>query len=191
MTPETDEWTALQQAWQSRGDRPGSHTVYRQNVDREKRRVILEASLEAIVSLSCGAIFVWWAINARGVETYILIVLAVLSIATLAGTVLLRRTLWRAQADTLAGYRSFLRRRAQLGLLFNRLGYTGGPLGLATGLGLGWTFEFQSAVAGLSNVSLVLAVIALSAACWWAMREARKWRRILDQLGPDDTNAAD
>lgn len=186
MTQDTDDWKDFQSAWQSQGDNPAAAAIYRQRVDREKRRMILEASFEAVVSVSCAALFTWWSIRSGGVEAYILIALAVLSLATLAGTLQLRRQLWRAQADTLASYRTFLRRRARVGLLFNRLGYVGGPLGLATGLGLGWTFDFRSAVVETSTVSLVMAVLALAAACWWAMRGARKWRRIRDQLDSEE-----
>lgn len=187
MTQDEDDWTNLQSAWQSRGDIPAARAIYRQSVEREKRRMIFEASLESVVSLSCGALFVWWSTHTTGFETYTLSALAVLSLATLAGTMILRRKLWRAQADTLASYRTFMRRRARLGLLFNRLGYAGGPFGLALGLALGWNFDFHPAVAGSSNLSLVLAAAGLAAACWWSVRGARKWRRILDQLRPEGT----
>ena len=188
MTHDTDDWTEFQAAWQSRGDTAAARAYHRQSVDREKTRMMLEAACEAVVALSCAALFAWWSIHADGFERYILIVLAVLSLATLAVTTVLRRRLWRAQADSLAAYRSFLRRRARLGLLLSRLGYLGGPIGLATGLALGWAFDFRAAVGGLSDGSVGLAVMALAAACWWTMRGARKWRLVLDQLGPEETD---
>jgi hypothetical protein len=98
-----------------------------------------------------------------------------------AVTTLVRRSVWRAQADTAESYRNFLRRRARLGLLFARLGYISGPLGIAVGFSLAGPLGIRASAPGGTG-ALVVACLAFVAVCGWSLLEARKWRLVLERL---------
>ena len=182
MTNQNDEWTLLQEAWRARADAAGESDGIRARLAREKTRLYLEMGSEAVVSLACAAIFLWWSLGADGAERIVLTGLSIFAVLTLAFTIGLRWRLWRAQADTMASFRTFMVRRAKLGLAFSRIGYVGGPLGVALGLVLGRHFGAQPSGTELSGSIAALALLALAAACWWSMRQARKWRLVLTQL---------
>lgn len=182
MTDQNDEWTLLQEAWRTRADAAGESDCIRTRLAREKTRMYLEMGSEAAVSLACAGIFLWWSLGAEGAERAVLTGLSILAVLMLTVTTALRWRLWLAQADTMASFRTFMFRRAKLGLAFSRMGYVGGPLGVALGLVLGRHFGVQPSGAELSGSSTALALLALAAACWWSMRQARKWRLVLVQL---------
>ena len=140
-----------------------------------------EIAAEAALSIVSAAIFVWWATDARGFGRVVLLALSAFAIAMPAVTALVRRSVWRAQADTAESYRNFLRRRARLGLLFARLGYIGGPLGIAVGFSLAGPLGIRASAPGGTG-ALVVACLAFVAACGWSLLEARKWRLVLERL---------
>ena len=181
MSNDLNDWTNLQGLWRERSDERETLKHFRTLAAREKKRLQYEIAAEAALSIVSAAIFVWWATDARGFGRVTLLALSALAITMPAVTALVRRSVWRAQADTAESYRNFLRRRARLGLLFARLGYVGGPLGIAVGFSLAGPLGVRASVPGGTG-ALVVACLAFVAVCWWSLLEARKWRLVLERL---------
>lgn len=181
MSNDLNDWTHLQGLWRERSDERETLEHFRTLAAREKKRLQYEIAAEAALSIVSAAIFVWWAMDARGFGQVALLVLSTLAITMPAVTALVRRSVWRAQADTADSYRNFLRRRARLGLLFARLGYIGGPVGIAVGFSLAGPLGIHVSVPG-GTAALVVACLAFVAACGWSLLEARKWRLVLERL---------
>lgn len=181
MSNHTDDWTDLKKVWRAQPDDREMYNRYRTQVQREKRRLQFEMGAEVLLSLLSAAIFAWWAAEADGVSRLTFIILSAFAVAMPIVTFFMRRTLWRAQTDTVASHRMFLRRRARLGLTFARIGYIGGPAGVAAGFLLAGQLEVR--VTGTDGITaLVLACLALTVMCWWSLSEAGKWRLTLEQL---------
>jgi hypothetical protein len=181
MSNDLDDWTNLQGAWR---ERPGDRETlghFRALAAREKKRLQYEIAGEAALSIVSAAVFAWWASDARGFGRVALFALSAFAIAMPAVTALVRRSVWRAQADTVESHRTVLRRRARLGLLLARLGYVGGPLGVAVGFYLAGPLGIRAPVPGGAGV-LVVACLAVVAGCGWSLLEARKWRLVLERL---------
>jgi hypothetical protein len=181
MSNDRNDWTNLQGLWRERSDERETLEHFRTLAAREKKRLQYEIAAEAALSIVSTAIFVWWATDARGFGRVVLLALSAFAIAMPAVTALVRRSVWRAQADTAESYRNFLRRRARLGLLFARLGYIGGPLGIAVGFLLAGPLGIHTSVPGDTG-ALVVACLAFVAVCGWSLLEARKWRLVLERL---------
>ena len=181
MSNDLNDWTNLQGLWRERSDERETLEHFRTLAAREKKRLHYEIAAEAALSIVSAAIFVWWATDARGFDRVVLLALSAFAIAMPAVTALVRRSVWRAQADTAESYRNFLRRRARLGLLFARLGYIGGPLGIAVGFLLAGPLGIHTSVPGGTG-ALVVACLAFVAACGWSLLEARRWRLVLERL---------
>ena len=181
MSNDLNDWTNLQELWRERSDERETLEHFRNAAAREKKRLQYETAAEAALSIVSAAIFAWWATDARGFGRVALFALSALAITMSAVTALVRRSVWRAQADTTESYRNFLRRRARLGLLFARLGYIGGPLGIAVGFLLAGPFGIHTSVPGDTG-ALVVACLAFVAVCGWSLLEARKWRLVLERL---------
>jgi hypothetical protein len=181
MSNDLNDWTNLQELWRERSDERETLEHFRTLAAREKKRLQYEIVGEASLSIVSALIFLWWAMDARGFSRVTLLGLSAFAIAMPAVTTLVRRSVWRAQADTVESYRHFLRRRARLGLMLARLGYVGGPLGVAMGVLLAEPLGVRET--GLRGLTLVaVASLALIGMCWWSLREARKWRRTLETL---------
>ncbi len=181
MSNDLNDWTNLQELWSERSGERETLEHFRNLAAREKKRLQYEIAAEAALSIVSAAIFVWWAMNARGFGQVVLLALSAFAIAVPAVSALVRRSVWRAQADTAESHRSFLRRRALLGLLFARLGYIGGPLGIAVGFLLAGPLGIHASVPGDTG-ALVVACLAFVAVCGWSLLEARKWRLVLERL---------
>jgi hypothetical protein len=181
MSNDLNDWTNLQGLWRGRSDERETLEYFRTLAAREKKRLQYEIAAEAALSIVSAAIFVWWAMNTRGFGRVVLLVLSAFAIAVPAVTALVRRGVWRAQADTAESYRNFLRRRAQLGLLFARLGYISGPLGIAVGFSLAGPLGIRASLPG-STAALVVVCLVFVAVCGWSLLEARKWRLVLERL---------
>lgn len=181
MSNDQGDWTSLQGAWRARPEDRETRDRFRDMAVREKTRLRYEICGEAALSFVSAAVFAWWATDAEGWARIALFAMSAFSIATLIVTSVMRRSVWRAQADTMESYRHFLRRRARLGLMLARLGYVGGPLGVAIGVLLAEPLGVrETGVRGLTLITV--ASLALIGMCWWSLREARKWRRTLDTL---------
>ena len=181
MSNDLGDWTDLQGVWRSRSEDRETRERFRALAAREKTRLQYEIGGEAALSFFSAAIFTWWATDAEGWARIALFAMSAFSIATLIVTSVMRRSVWRAQADTMEAYRHFLRSRARLGLVLARLGYVGGPLGVAIGVFLAGPLGVrETGVRGLTLIAV--ASLALIGMCWWSLREARKWRRTLDTL---------
>jgi hypothetical protein len=181
MSNDLNDWTNLQGLWRERPDERETLEHFRTLAAREKKRLHYEIAAEAALSIVSAAIFVWWATDARGFGRVVLLALSAFAIAMPAVTALVRRSVWRAQADTAESYRNFLRRRARLGLLFARLGYISGPLGIAVGFSLAGPLGIRASAPGGTG-ALVVACLAFVAVCGWSLLEARKWRLVLERL---------
>ena len=181
MSNDLNDWTNLQGLWRERSDERETLEHFRTLAAREKKRLHYEIAAEAALSIVSAAIFVWWATDARGFGRVVLLALSAFAIAMPAVTTLVRRSVWRAQADTAESYRNFLRRRARLGLLFARLGYISGPLGIAVGFSLAGPLGIRASAPGGTG-ALVVACLAFVAVCGWSLLEARKWRLVLERL---------
>jgi hypothetical protein len=181
MSNDLNDWTNLQGLWRERSDERETLEHFRTLAAREKKRLHYEIAAEAALSIVSAAIFVWWATDARGFGRVVLLALSAFAIAMPAVTALVRRSVWRAQADTAESYRNFLRRRARLGLLFARLGYISGPLGIAVGFSLAGPLGIRASAPGGTG-ALVVACLAFVAVCGWSLLEARKWRLVLERL---------
>ena len=181
MSNDLNDWTNLQGLWRERPDERETLEHFRTLAAREKKRLHYEIAAEAALSIVSAAIFVWWATDARGFGRVVLLALSAFAIAMPAVTTLVRRSVWRAQADTAESYRNFLRRRARLGLLFARLGYISGPLGIAVGFSLAGPLGIRASAPGGTG-ALVVACLAFVAVCGWSLLEARKWRLVLERL---------
>ena len=175
-----DDWSDLQAAWQARPAAPDAVARLAADVQAARRRMLLEAAAEVIVSLGSIAVLLWWAGDAPDPARRVLLGLAVLAVVIQAATIWLRRRLWQAQGASVADYRRFLAGQARLGLWFARAGLVGAPAGVLTGLWLAGHFEFGSRP---HNPALaVIAGTALVAGWLWAWREARRYRRLLGEL---------
>jgi hypothetical protein len=181
MSNDLNDWTNLQGLWLERPDEGETLEHFRALAAREKKRLRFEIVGEAALSIVSALIFLWWAMDARGFGRVALLALSALAIAMPAVTALVRRSVWRAKADTLESHRTFLRRRARLGLLFARLGYIGGPLGIAVGFSLAGPLGIRASVPGGTG-ALVVACLTFVAICGWSLLEARKWRLVLKRL---------
>ncbi|MGA0055054.1 MAG: hypothetical protein ACO3JI_08500 [Steroidobacteraceae bacterium] len=181
MSNDLNDWTNLQGLWRERSDERETLEHFRTLAAREKKRLHYEIAAEAALSIVSAAIFVWWATDARGFGRVVLLALSAFAIAMPAVTALVRRSVWRAQADTAESYRNFLHRRARLGLLVARLGYIGGPLGIAVGFLLAGPLGIRASAPGGTG-ALVVACLAFVAVCGWSLLEARKWRLVLERL---------
>ena len=181
MSNEINDWTNLQGLWRERPDERETLEHFRALAAREKKRLQYEIVGEVSLSIVSALIFLWWAMDARDFSRVTLLGLSAFAIAMPAVTTLVRRSVWRAQADTVESHRTFLRRRAQLGLLFARLGYIGGPLGVAVGFSLAGPLGIRASVPGDTG-ALVVACLAFVAVCGWSLRESRKWRLVLERL---------
>ena len=186
MSRDVDDWSDLQSAWRQDRSEPdeGFAERLRAQVRRERARSRVEAIAEAAVSLFCAIVFLWWASGATGGARLLFLALAIATFASLLVTSALRRSLWRAHGASAAEYRSLLRRRAQLGLTFARMGYIGAPLGVAMGFAVA-RFTGRPAPAGAEGLTSVIAVIACAtlAMGWvWALREARRHRNTIKTL---------
>ena len=181
MSNDQGDWTNLQGAWRAGPEDRETRDRFRDMAAREKKRLQYEIGGEAALSLVSAAIFGWWATDAEGWARIALFAMSGFAMATPIVTSLVRRSVWRAQADTVESYRHFLRRRARLGLVLARLGYIGGPLGVAMGVLLAEPLGVRET--GVSGLTLIaVASLALIGMCWWSLREARKWRRTLETL---------
>ncbi|MBU6372292.1 MAG: hypothetical protein KJS97_06140 [Alphaproteobacteria bacterium] len=189
MSRDDDDWSDLQAAW--RQDRPDPDDAFadrlRDQVRRERARSRWEAIAEIAVSVFCAVVFLWWAAGAEGGGRMLFTALALGTGATLLLSIVLRRSLWRAHGATVAAYRQVLRRRARMGLLFARLGYVGGPVGVAAGLLIAQAVDTRSIsnAPGLNDVIGVVALAALAAGWVWALREAGRHKRALAALETD------
>jgi hypothetical protein len=181
MSNDLNDWTNLQGLWRERPNERETLEHFRALAAREKKRLQYEITAEAALSIVSAAIFAWWATDARGFSQVALLVLSAFAIAMPAVTASVRRSVWRAQTDTLESYRAVLRRRARVGLLLARLGYIGGPLGVAVGFFLAGPLGIRASVPGGTG-ALIVACLALIAVCWWSLLEARKWRLVLERL---------
>ena len=190
MSNDLNDWTNLQGFWRERSDERETLEHFRTLAAREKKRLQYEIAAEAALSIVSAAIFVWWATDARGFGRVMLLALSAFAIAMPAVTALVRRSVWRAQADTAESYRNFLRRRARLGLLFARLCYLSGPLGITVGFGLAGPLGIRASVPGGTG-ALVVACLAFVAACGWSLLEARRWRLVLERLDAFRNNGFD
>jgi H+/Cl- antiporter ClcA len=181
-----DDWGTLQAVWQSRPTETVVDAQFKAEVAQARRRMLVEAGLEALVALGSAAVLVWWADDAQGTAQTVLLVVAAMSLATLLATSLARRRLWRARGSTLASYRRFLAAQAHLGLRLAWLGVIGGPLGLAFGMWLGDRFQFGER---LNNIAVVAMAVLMLVTSWlWSLREIRRCRRQLAGLAAaDDT----
>jgi hypothetical protein len=179
-----DDWSDLQAAWQARPAEPDAVARLEADVQAARRRMQVEAALEAIVSLGSVVVLLWWADGAAEPARSVLLVLAMLGVAMPVVTIWLRRRLWRARGESVAGYRRFLAGQARLGLWFARAGIIGAPAGVLTGLWLAGGVDFG----GLPNSPALawIAGTALLAAWLWTWREARRYRRQLDKLAAAD-----
>lgn len=181
MSDHADDWSDLREAWRSQPADHGTYNCDRHLIQREKRRLQYEMAAEVLLSLVSAAIFAWWASEADGAHRWTLVVFSASAVTTPVVTFFMRRSLWRARVDTLASHRAFLRRRARLGLTLARIGYIGGPAGVLLGFLLASQFGVRPA-GTTSKTAVFLACLALTAICFWALLEARKWRRILQKL---------
>ena len=191
MNNDLSDWMNLQAIWRERSEDRKKLEHFRTLAVREKKRLQYEIAWEAALSIVSAGIFAWWATDARGFSQLALLMLSAFALATPVVTALMRRSVWRAQADTLESYRTFLRRRARLGLLLARLGYIGGPLGVAVGFFLAGNLGIRTPTPGGTGV-LALACLVLVALCGWSLLQARKWRLVLKRLeafGINDLNA--
>jgi hypothetical protein len=125
MSNDLNDWTNLQGFWRERSDERETLEHFRTLAAREKKRLQYEIAAEAALSIVSAAIFVWWATDARGFGRVMLLALSAFAIAMPAVTALVRRSVWRAQADTAESYRNFLRRRALLTCGSTRDSYIG------------------------------------------------------------------
>ena len=181
MSNDLNDWANLQRVWRKQPDDRTKLEHFRTLATREKKRLQYEIAWEAVISIVSASIFAWWATDARGFSQVALLVLSAFAIAMPAVTALMRRSLWRAQADTLESYRTVLRRRARVGLLLARLGYIGGPLGVAVGFLLAGALDIRTPTPGGTGV-LIVACLVVVALCGWSLLEARKWRLVLERL---------
>jgi hypothetical protein len=188
MTEDGEEWARLQAAWRAQPMPDDAAARYRARAARERRSAFAEAALESTLALACAAAFAWWAGDMAGVERVILIVLALGSIASVPVALLMRRALWQAYGDTMAGHVAFLRRRARLGLWFARFGYLGGPLGAAVGAALAGLGDFSILPEQGRGALIALGVAGLIAGCWWSVRKARGFQRSLAELHAADAH---
>jgi hypothetical protein len=181
MSNDLNDWTNLQELWRERSDERETLEHFRTLAAREKKRLQYEIVGEASLSIVSALIFLWWAMDARGFSRVTLLGLSAFAIAMPAVTTLVRRSVWRAQADTVESHRTFLRRRARLGLLFARLCYLSGPLGITVGFALAGPLGIRASVPGGTG-TIVVACLAFVAVCGWSLLEARRWRLVLERL---------
>lgn len=186
MSTEQDDWAEFRQAWSAAPMSAENQNQLRARIRNERMRLVFETASEVLVSIASMAVFLWWAMATQGVEQIILLTLAAASIATLLVTTALRRAVWRAKGESVAACRDLLRRQALLGLVFARVGYLGGPLGLFLGVVLGSFGGFGVNLAGPADaVILVVASVGLLAGWFWAVRESGRRRRMLAEFSDD------
>jgi hypothetical protein len=184
-----DQLEAMRAAWRAAPVGDLSISQLRAQVRQEQRVLRRETWLEALVSLAMSGAFAVWASRAEGVAQTIFIGLAVFAIAWPAITIQLRRKVWRMQTETVEAYRSFAQRRSQTGLLLARLSYTGGPLGLVIGLGLGKAGVLPNVGVQSHPAAIWIAAAAFVVFSGWSMRAARRHKRTLANLRAQSTIA--
>lgn len=182
-TDPDDDWAMLQGAWRAAELEPDGVDL-RVSVAREKRRLVRDGVLEAIVAIAAAAIFAWLARGADETGRMLLTALAILALLSPVATTLWRRAIWAAGGESLRDYAAFLRKRAVFGLWVGRAGYLGGPIGVAVGAGLSLIgVGFGSAVdPGAIRTLLAVAGVGLVASIAWSLGEARRSRHILQVL---------
>lgn len=164
--------TAATSALARSGPTPGI-PISRRPTSVLRALAIIEAVGEALVSIACMAVFLWWARDARGVEKIILLTLSAASVVMLLVTTGFRRAVWRAKGESVAACRDLLRRQAVLGLVFARVGYIGGPLGVLVGVMLGQVGGVGASLEGPIDAVLAVSASVIFVAGWlWALREA-------------------
>jgi hypothetical protein len=114
----------------------------------------------------------------------VLIALALLALASPIATHVWRRAIWASCGETLRDHAALLRKRALFGLWAGRVGYLGGPVGLAIGAWLGLVIDGASSDVDTAAAGsmLIPAVAIFIAAIAWSLHETRRSRRMLEAL---------
>lgn len=186
MSMKQEDWEEFRQVWGSAPMSVENQDQLRARVRNERTRMVVEAAGEAFFSIASMAVFLWWARHVHGIEKIILLTLSAASIVTLLVTTGFRRAVWRAKGESVAACRDLLRRQAVLGLVFARIGYIGGPIGVFSGVVLGQIGGVGASLEGPTDAVIAVSASVIFVAGWlWALREAGRRRRMIAELLDD------